>query len=79
MATMDGTELTAIRTPATTLLAVKHILAAAPGGAADGPPDASSCSARESRRSTTSVRRTPCSRRRAFAVVGPAPRARRSR
>ncbi|WP_120521612.1 ornithine cyclodeaminase family protein [Arthrobacter celericrescens] len=30
LATMDGTELTAIRTPATTLMAVKHILAAAP-------------------------------------------------
>jgi ornithine cyclodeaminase len=34
---MDGTELTAIRTPATTLLAVKHILAAAPGGAPTAP------------------------------------------
>ncbi|WP_115786869.1 ornithine cyclodeaminase family protein [Arthrobacter silvisoli] len=33
LATMDGTELTAIRTPATTLMAVKHILAAAPEGA----------------------------------------------
>ncbi|MET3809135.1 ornithine cyclodeaminase family protein [Arthrobacter sp. UYEF3] len=30
LATMDGIELTAIRTPATTLLAIKHILAAAP-------------------------------------------------
>jgi 1-piperideine-2-carboxylate/1-pyrroline-2-carboxylate reductase [NAD(P)H] len=30
---MDGNELTAIRTPATTLLAVKHILASAPDGA----------------------------------------------
>ncbi|MEA5455877.1 ornithine cyclodeaminase family protein [Sinomonas sp. JGH33] len=37
LAVMDGTELTAIRTPATTLLAVTHILAAAPGGA--GVPD----------------------------------------
>jgi 1-piperideine-2-carboxylate/1-pyrroline-2-carboxylate reductase [NAD(P)H] len=33
LATMDGNELTAIRTPATTLLAVKHILAWAPDGA----------------------------------------------
>lgn len=33
LATMDGNELTAIRTPATTLLAVKHILASAPDGA----------------------------------------------
>jgi ornithine cyclodeaminase/alanine dehydrogenase-like protein (mu-crystallin family) len=33
LATMDGNELTAIRTPATTLLAVKHILASAPEGA----------------------------------------------
>lgn len=33
LATMDGNELTAIRTPATTLMAVKHILASAPGGA----------------------------------------------
>lgn len=32
LATMDGTELTAIRTPATTLMAVRHILAAAPDG-----------------------------------------------
>lgn len=32
LAVMDGNELTAIRTPATTLLAVKHILAAAPDG-----------------------------------------------
>jgi ornithine cyclodeaminase len=37
VALMDGTELTAIRTPATTLLAVKHILAAAPGGAPPAP------------------------------------------
>jgi 1-piperideine-2-carboxylate/1-pyrroline-2-carboxylate reductase [NAD(P)H] len=33
LATMDGNELTAIRTPATTLLAIKHILASAPDGA----------------------------------------------
>jgi 1-piperideine-2-carboxylate/1-pyrroline-2-carboxylate reductase [NAD(P)H] len=33
LATMDGNELTAIRTPATTLLAVKHIMASAPDGA----------------------------------------------
>lgn len=32
VATMDGAELTAIRTPATTLTAVKHIAAAAPAG-----------------------------------------------
>lgn len=32
LATMDGNELTAIRTPATTLLAIKHILASAPDG-----------------------------------------------
>lgn len=38
LATMDGTELTAIRTPATTLMAVKHILAAAPGGEAKHEP-----------------------------------------
>lgn len=37
LATMDGIELTAIRTPATTLLAVKHILAAAPDGAPRAP------------------------------------------
>ncbi|MDQ1595784.1 MAG: hypothetical protein QOH40_2340 [Arthrobacter pascens] len=37
VALMDGTELTAIRTPATTLLAVKHILAAAQGGAPPAP------------------------------------------
>lgn len=37
LATMDGTALTAIRTPATTLLAVKHILAAAPGSAPEEP------------------------------------------
>lgn len=36
LATMDGNELTAIRTPATTLLAIKHILASAPRAAA--PP-----------------------------------------
>ena len=34
LATMDGNELTAIRTPATTLLAIRHILASAPGAAA---------------------------------------------
>jgi len=32
VATFDGTEITAIRTPATTLLAIKHISAAAPAG-----------------------------------------------
>ncbi|WP_427135713.1 ornithine cyclodeaminase family protein [Pseudarthrobacter sp. S9] len=37
LATMDGNELTAVRTPATTLLAVQHILAAAPGGAPEAP------------------------------------------
>ncbi|MET4095720.1 ornithine cyclodeaminase family protein [Arthrobacter sp. UYCu712] len=37
LAVMDGNELTAIRTPATTLLAVKHILAAAHGGAPEAP------------------------------------------
>lgn len=37
LATMDGTELTAIRTPATTIMAVKHILAAAPEGASERP------------------------------------------
>lgn len=37
LATMDGNELTAIRTPATTLLAVKHILASAPDGATANP------------------------------------------
>lgn len=37
LAVMDGNELTAIRTPATTLLAVKHLLAAAPGGAPGTP------------------------------------------
>ena len=37
LATMDGNELTAIRTPATTLLAVKHMLAAAPEGAPEKP------------------------------------------
>lgn len=37
LATMDGNELTAVRTPATTLLALKHILAAAPGGAPETP------------------------------------------
>lgn len=38
LATMDGNELTAIRTPATTLLAIKHILASAPGTAAPRLP-----------------------------------------
>lgn len=37
LATMDGNELTAIRTPATTLLAVKHILAADPGSGTGAP------------------------------------------
>lgn len=37
LATLDGTALTAIRTPATTLLAVKHILAAAPDGGPAAP------------------------------------------
>jgi len=37
LATMDGNELTAIRTPATTLLAVKHILASAPDGGPGAP------------------------------------------
>lgn len=37
LATMDGIALTAIRTPATTLLAVKHILDAAPGGTTANP------------------------------------------
>ncbi len=37
LATIDGNELTAVRTPATTLLAVKHILAAASGGAVENP------------------------------------------
>lgn len=37
LAVMDGNELTAIRTPATTLLAVKHILAAAPDGEPELP------------------------------------------
>ncbi len=37
LAVMDGNELTAIRTPATTLLAVKHLLAAAPGGTPEAP------------------------------------------
>ncbi|MGY2742907.1 ornithine cyclodeaminase family protein [Arthrobacter sp. UYCu723] len=37
LAVMDGNELTAIRTPATTLLAVKHILGAASGGAPEPP------------------------------------------
>jgi ornithine cyclodeaminase len=36
LATMDGNELTAVRTPATTLLALKHILAA-PNGATETP------------------------------------------
>jgi ornithine cyclodeaminase len=40
LATMDGNELTAVRTPATTLLALKHILAAsAPGGETAGAPE----------------------------------------
>ena len=38
LATMDGNELTAIRTPATTLLAIKHILASAPRPAAPPHP-----------------------------------------
>ncbi|MBT2597938.1 ornithine cyclodeaminase family protein [Arthrobacter sp. ISL-72] len=38
LATMDGNEITAIRTPATTLLAVKHILASAPPAAAARHP-----------------------------------------
>ncbi|WP_426998104.1 ornithine cyclodeaminase family protein [Pseudarthrobacter sp. N5] len=37
LATMDGNELTAVRTPATTLLAVKHILAGTPDGAPVAP------------------------------------------
>ncbi|MEV8147704.1 ornithine cyclodeaminase family protein [Arthrobacter sp. NPDC080073] len=37
LAVIDGNELTAIRTPATTLLAVRHILAATPGGAPEAP------------------------------------------
>ncbi|MGO4454817.1 ornithine cyclodeaminase family protein [Arthrobacter sp. RAF14] len=37
VALMDGTELTAIRTPAVTLLAVTRILAATPGGAPASP------------------------------------------
>ncbi|WP_422934878.1 ornithine cyclodeaminase family protein [Sinomonas sp. P47F7] len=37
LAVMDGTELTAIRTPATTLLAVTRILGAAPEGAPENP------------------------------------------
>jgi ornithine cyclodeaminase len=37
VAVLDGTELTAIRTPATTLLAVTRILAAGPGGASPSP------------------------------------------
>ncbi|MDP5226530.1 MULTISPECIES: ornithine cyclodeaminase family protein [Arthrobacter] len=37
VALMDGTELTAIRTPAVTLLAVTRILSAAPGGAPENP------------------------------------------
>ncbi|WP_087872756.1 ornithine cyclodeaminase family protein [Arthrobacter globiformis] len=40
LATMDGNELTAIRTPATTLLAIKHILASTPGAAAPVTPGA---------------------------------------
>ncbi|MDQ0618700.1 ornithine cyclodeaminase family protein [Arthrobacter globiformis] len=38
LATMDGNELTAIRTPATTLLAIKHILASTPRTAAPRHP-----------------------------------------
>ncbi|WFR84262.1 ornithine cyclodeaminase family protein [Arthrobacter sp. Y-9] len=37
VALLDGTELTAIRTPAVTLLAVTRILAATPGGAPEDP------------------------------------------
>ncbi|PSS43208.1 hypothetical protein C6401_13415 [Arthrobacter woluwensis] len=37
VALLDGTELTAIRTPAVTLLAVTRILAATPGGAPESP------------------------------------------
>lgn len=37
VALLDGTELTAIRTPAVTLLAVTRILAATPGGAPEAP------------------------------------------
>lgn len=37
VALMDGTELTAIRTPAVTLLAVTRILAATPGGTPESP------------------------------------------
>ncbi|WP_138414388.1 ornithine cyclodeaminase family protein [Sinomonas gamaensis] len=37
VAVLDGTELTAIRTPATTLLAVTRILAAGPGGVSPSP------------------------------------------
>lgn len=37
VALLDGTELTAIRTPAVTLLAVTRILAATPGGAPENP------------------------------------------
>lgn len=38
LAVMDGAELTAIRTPATTLTAVKHMVAAAPDGKDSGAP-----------------------------------------
>ncbi|MCH6468872.1 ornithine cyclodeaminase family protein [Sinomonas terrae] len=37
LAVMDGTELTSVRTPATTLLAVSRILAATPGGQPERP------------------------------------------
>ena len=37
VAVLDGTALTAVRTPATTLLAVTHMLRASPGGAPDSP------------------------------------------
>jgi ornithine cyclodeaminase len=68
LATMDGNELTAIRTPATTLLAVKHILAAAPRAADPRRPRAPRVivfGTGVQARSTTCVPRTPCSRRRA--------------
>lgn len=38
LATFDGNELTAIRTPATTILAIKHILSSAPGTVASQRP-----------------------------------------
>lgn len=37
LAVMDGNELTAVRTPATTLLAVKHILGASPADTPEAP------------------------------------------